>query len=570
MDALHADPHQQLAETQELPALDGARSDSADFDEAAGATTIARNAVIVGVAFVLSRLLGVIREVAIAAQFGTSADYDAYVAAFRIPDLLFLLVMSGAFGSAFIPVFASFVARGDSRGAWRMASAILSLTLIALLALSAAVFVAAEPLMRFLVAPGLEPEGIELATELTRLLLLSPLLLGLGIAFKGILEAQERFALAAFAPVMYNLGIIFGAIALTGPFGIHGLAIGVVLGAGLHAGIQFGGLIRRIAWIEWLPSIRPPGVTTVMRLMAPRVVGQAAFQVNFIVMTNFASRLSANSVGALNYAFQLFMLPYGVLALSLSTVIFPRLARFFELGQIDNMKGTLTGALSPLIFLSLPAGIGLFAYRQSIVQMLFEIGSFDNESTRLVAGALAFFSLGLLGWSIIEALTRVFYAMQDTRTPVAVSVSAVAINIVLSWWLSREMGYRGLALALSIASSLEAIALLVLLQARISIVSRALASRALRSFIAAALFLPYALWTGGMLADATDPGRGRSLETYAMFGYALATALAVFCAIAYLVGSPDLEAIVGRIPVLRRLARPVLGSRYGRSRQGTS
>ena len=281
-------------------------------------------------------------------------------------------------------------------------------------------------------------------------------------------------------------------------------------------------------------------------------------------MTNFASRLSASSVGALNYAFQLFMLPYGVLALSLSTVIFPRLSRQFELGQIDEMKATLARALSPMIFLSFPAAVGLYAYRTSIVQVLFQVGSFDAESTRLVAGALAFFTFGLLGWAIIEALTRVFYAMQDTKTPVIISVSAVVVNIVLSWILSNEMGYRGLALALSIASTIEALVLFGILQRRIRIASRELASRVLRSLLAAALFLPYALWSGEQLAIATDPARGRSIQAYLLFGFGLSTAVSVFLVAAYILGARDLDQMGRRIPVLRRWIEPFLTARYRR------
>lgn len=566
MESANRGSHHQFPETQELPELPAPGDDSHPGTGAGVQSRVARNAVIVGIAFILSRLLGVVREIAIAAEFGTSPDYDAYVAAFRIPDLLFLLVMSGAFGSAFIPVFAGFIARRDERGAWRLASAVLTISLIALVVFSVVVFALAGPLIQYVVAPGLDAERQELATNLTRLLLLSPLLLGLGIAFKGILEAQERFALAAFAPVFYNAGIVFGAIVLTGPFGIYGLALGVLIGAGLHAGVQFAGLLRGQIWLEWLPDRNIPGVRTVGRLMAPRVAGQAAFQVNFIVMTNFASRLSASSVGALNYAFQLFMLPYGVLALSLSTVIFPLLSRLFELGRIDEMKATIVRALSPLIFLSLPASIGLFAYRQSIVQVLFETGSFDSESTQLVAGALAFFSLGLLGWAVIEALTRVFYAMQDTRTPVIISISAVGFNIVLSWLLSREIGYEGLALALSIASTAEALVLVIILQGRIGFLTKDFVGRTLRSALAALLFLPYAVWSGNLLAEATDPTVSRSVLDYALFGYGLFTAVAVFFAIAYSVGVKDLIEIGQRVPLVRRWIRPFLDARYGRAR----
>ncbi len=548
-----------LEVTEDLPVLEAA---AVRGSQRGSGASVARNAVIVGGAFIASRLLGVLREVAIAAEFGTSADYDAYVAAFRIPDLLFLIVMSGAFGSAFIPIFAGFFARDDEAGAWKLASAVLSYTLVILLALSLAVFVLAEPLMRFVIAPGLDPEQIQLATKLTRVLLFSPLLLGLGIAFKGMLEAQERFALAAIAPVLYNVGIIFGALVLTAPFGIYGLAYGVIVGAFLHAGIQFVGLLRTRMRLKWELRRDVPGLRQVTTLMGPRIIGQAAFQVNFIVLTNFASRLAASSVGALNYAFQIFMLPYGVVALSLSTVIFPRLSREFELGHLGDMKNTLNRALGPVIFLSIPAAIGLVTYRTSIVQTLFQIGSFDQESTSLVAGALPYFGVGLLGWALIEVLTRAFYAMQDTRTPVTIAVSAVVLNILLSWLLSQEIGYQGLALSISIASSVEAILLVAILQRRIGFVQPGLLGSATRSLLAGTLFFPYAVWSGRLLAEATDPALGRSIGTYIMFGYALGTAVAVYLGCAYVVGSPELLTLSTRIPIVGRHASRLLAPRY--------
>lgn len=549
--------------TQELPRLEEPHwpPDEEPADQPSHTPSLMRNAVIVGVAFVASRALGVVREVVIAAKFGTSAEYDAYVAAFRIPDLLFLIVMSGAFGSAFIPVFGGFLTRGDRQGAWRLASAILSYTLVALAVVSALVFLLADPLMNTVIAPGLGDES-ELAIELTRLLLLSPLLLGLGIAFKGMLEAQERFTLAAIAPVFYNLGIIFGAIALTPSFGIHGLAFGVIIGAALHAGLQFVGLARSGLRLGWVLDRSTPGLSQVVRLMGPRVLGQAAFQVNFIVMTNFASRLGTSMVGSLNYAFQLFMVPYGVLALSLSTVIFPRLARQYEMGSISEMKETLGRALAPLVFLSLPAAVGLLCFRTSIVQVLFQIGSFDEESTEMVASALAYFALGLLGFAITEAVTRAFYAMQDTRTPVIVSVSAVGINVALSWILSREMGFTGLALAMSVASSVEAVLLVAILRGRIGGFSRQVLSSTGRAVIATALFAPLAYWMGSELASATDPADGRSLWTYLLFAYGLGTAAVAYFAFAYLLGSPEIPNLVRRVPVLGGRLMPHLRFRY--------
>lgn len=524
-----------------------------------------RNAIIVGSAFVLSRILGLVREIIIAARFGTSPDYDAYVAAFRVPDLLFLVVMSGAFGSAFIPIFGGMIARNNQRDAWRLASSIMSFTLVVLGAVSLVVILLARQLIDWFIAPGLGPEQAQLATDLTRLLLLSPLLLGLGAAFKGMLEAQEQFALSAYAPVLYNLAIVFGGLFLAPSMGVWGLAVGVLIGALLHAGSQAIGLLRGGMKLTFVLDRYAPGLSTVLRLMAPRILGQAAFQVNFIVMTNFASRIGDNSVSALNYSFQLFMLPYGVLALSLSTVIFPLMARQFELGSVSDMKQTLSSALAPLIFLTLPAAVGLYFFRVSIVQVLFQVGSFDQRSTILVAEALGYFAIGLAGFAIVEAITRAYYAMQDTYTPVKISVATVVLNVILSYFLSQRMGHGGLALAISIAATLEMILLVVILRRRIGPLSPALTASVLRAIAAALLFVPAAWWMGGQLATATDPTDGRSVGAYLLFAYGLGTAAAVFVGFAYLMGSPELPATIRRLPVVGRRLMPLLAARYGES-----
>jgi putative peptidoglycan lipid II flippase len=526
-------------------------------------SSIARNAMIVGVAFVLSRILGLVREVVIAARFGTSPDYDAYVAAFRVPDLLFLVVMSGAFGSAFIPIFGGMMARRNTVDAWKLASAILSYTLVVLGITSLVVIVFARQLIDWIIAPGLAPEQAELAASLTRLLLLSPLLLGLGAAFKGMLEAQEQFALSAYAPVFYNLAIVLGAVVLAPEFGVYGLAIGVVIGAVLHAASQATGLWRGGMRLTFTLNRNVPGLATVLRLMAPRVVGQAAFQVNFIVMTNFASRIGDNSVSALNYAFQLFMLPYGVLALSLSTVIFPLMARQYETGSIEDMKRTLSNALAPLVFLTLPAAVGLYFFRVSIVQMLFEVGSFDRQSTILVSEALGYFAIGLAGFAVVEAVTRAYYAMQDTKTPVMISVGAVGVNLVLSYLLSGWIGHGGLALAISIAATIEMVLLMAILKQRIGAVARSMWSSVGRTLGATALFMPAAWWMGDLLAAATDPSDGRTIGSYLIFGYGLVTAMTLFFALAYLFGSPEVPAFVRRLPVIGRRISPILAYRYG-------
>ena len=546
--------------TEALPILETAALGT--VTPASRGSSVARNAIIVGVAFILSRLLGLVREIVIAAQFGTSADYDAYVAAFRVPDLLFLVVMSGAFGSAFIPVFGGMIARQDSANAWRLASSILSYTLVILGVVALVTMIFADQFINWFIAPGLAPDQAELAARLTRILLLSPLLLGLGAAFKGMLEAQDQFALSAYAPVFYNVGIVVGAVALAPTWGVYGLAAGVIAGAVMHASIQAVGLWRGGMRLRFSLDRHVPGLATVLRLMGPRILGQAAFQVNFIVLTNFASRIGDNSVSALNYAFQLFMLPYGVLALSLSTVIFPLMARQYETGSIAEMKGTLSDALGPLIFLTLPAAVGLYCFRVSIVQMLFEVGSFDQESTTLVAEALGYFAIGLGGTAVIEAITRAYYAMQDTRTPVTVAVVSVGVNVLLSALLVGPMGHGGLALAISITATVEMLVLAIILRRRIGSFGRTLSISVVRTLVAALLFSPLAFWMGDVIAAATDPTGGRSVSDYLLFGYGLITAVAAFFAIAFALGAPEVPAIIRRLPIVGRRLMPMLQPRY--------
>ncbi len=528
-------------QTQELTSI--------ERDTARG---VGANAAIVAAAFVLSRMLGLIREILIAARFGTGPDYDAYVAAFRIPDLLFLVVMSGAFGSAFIPVFGGLLARGDHARAWRLANTVLTLALVVLAVASLLTFLLAGWLIRTLVAPGLAPPQQDLAADLTRLLLLSPLLLGLGAAGKGMLEAQNAFAVAAFAPVLYNLGIILGALFLAPSYGPFGLAIGVIGGALGHAGIQFLDLLRR-GW-RFVPTLdlRTEGLGQVGRLMAPRILGQAAFQVNMIVMTNFASRLGERHVSALNYAFQLFMLPHGVLALSLSTVIFPLMARQFAVGDLSGMSRTFQQALSPLLFLTIPATLGLLLFRTSIVQVLFQFGAFSATSTELVAAALGYFALGLVAFAVVEAVTRVYYAMQDTLTPVLAAVTTIAANIALSWLLTPSLGHRGLALSLSLTTTLEMAILLLVLRRRLVGLGTGLFGSLARMLAAGAAMALAGWWLAGPLARATDPTAGRSLSQLLAFAYTLLTVAACYFVTARSLGVAEPHQFLQRLRGRRR------------------
>lgn len=497
----------------------------------------------------------------LARQFGTSEELSAYVSAFRIPDLLFLVVMAGAFGSAFIPVFSGFLGDGEDDAAWKLASIILNLSGAAVLILSAITWVAAPLLVESVVAPGASESAQTLTTELMRLLLLSPIFLGFGIAAKGILEGQDLFTLPALAPIVYNAATILGALLLGPTIGVYGVAVGVVAGAVGFLLIQIPGLLRSGMRYRVSFDPRAAGAGEVGRLLAPRLIGQAAFQLNFIAVTNLAWRTGDQSVAALNYAWQLLMLPHGVLALSVSTVILPTLSRFWQAGETGAFRTTLLSALRPLLFLSLPAAVILFAFRVSIVQTLFQTGAFSAESTALVAAPLAFLAAGLVSYALVEALTRAFYAMHDTRTPVVAAIVIIALNIALSLALLDRLGYVALALALSASTTVEFAILAVILERRLGGVVAGLRSWFVRVAIATAVTAFAAILLAPSVADVTTPGSIPRFVQFAVFLFALLVVGAVYLGCAWILRTPELsttlDQIARRVPALGRLAARV-------------
>jgi putative peptidoglycan lipid II flippase len=520
--------------------------------------SLAKSAGIVAGSFVISRILGLVREIVLARQFGTSEAFSAYVSAFRIPDLLFLVVMAGAFGSAFIPVFSGFLGDGEDEAAWKLASVVLNISGVLVILMAAVTWVFAPELVRYIVAPDASSTAQQITVDCMRILLLSPVFLGFGIAAKGILEGQDLFTLPAFAPIIYNAATILGAVVLGPRVGVYGVAIGVVAGAIGFLLLQIPGLMRSGMRYSISFDPRTPGVTEVGRLLAPRLIGQAAFQLNFIAVTNLAWRTGEQSVSALNYAWQLLMLPHGVLALSVSTVILPTLSRLWQGGDTAAFRATLGNALRPLLFLSLPAAVVLFAFRLPIVQTLFQTGAFSAESTSLVAAPLTFLAAGLVSYALVEALTRAFYAMHDTRTPVIAGIGIVALNIVIGVALLDRMGYLALALALSLSTTVEAVILIVVLGRRIGNVTaktrdwllRVIGSSVVMALVAAVLADP--------LTEATMPGNGPRLQQIVVFLVVLGVVAVVYLGCAWMLRIPELTDILDhlarRIPPLRRLA----------------
>ena len=441
---------------------------------------IARAAGIVMAAFALSNVTGLVRQILISRAFGTGADLDALYAAQRLTDVLFNLVAGGALASAFIPTFTGFLDQGDSEGAWRLASGVLNLVFIVLVAVSVPAWLLAQPLVTFVLARGFSPTEQALTADLLRIVLLAPAIFGVSGLLMGILNAHQHFLLPALATSLLWVGMIFGLLVWVPSLGIYGLAWGYVLGAALHLLVQVPGVLRLAAaqgaGARYWPDLglSNAAVREVIRLMGPRLVGVAAVQINFLVTTSLASYMIGGSVSSITYAWQIFTMPQVVIAQGIAIAALPTFSAMAARGELNAMRASLADTLRGILFLALPATVGLFALRAPVVAMLFQGRRFDAESTALVAWALAWFTLGLAGHSVVEIVSRAYYAVRDTRTPVIIGAAAMLLNIALSFALAplfTRLGWQpngGLALANTLATTLEGLGLMWWMRQRLN------------------------------------------------------------------------------------------------------
>jgi putative peptidoglycan lipid II flippase len=518
---------------------------------------ITRAAGTVMAAFVLSNVVGLVRQILIAGTFGTDPAINAFNVALRFPDVLFTLVAGGALASAFVPTFTGFLTRGDHAGAWRLASGVLNLVLAALIATALLSELCAPLLVRYVLAPGFsDPAQFELTVALLRILLLTSIIFGVSGLLMGILNAHQHFLMPALASTFYWLGMIFGLVVLVKPLGIFGLAWGAVLGSGLHLAIQLPALrgLRVRYWpsLEW----RNQAVHEVIRLMAPRLVGAAAVQINLVVSTALASYI-AGGVSALDYAWRIFTMPEVVIAQGIAIAALPTFSALVARGQVEAMRASLADTLRGILFLALPATVGLLLLDRPIVALLFQYGMFDARSTTLVAWALACYSVGLVSHSVVEITPRAFFALHDTRTPVVVGTAAMALNVGLSFLLIRWFAawgwppHAGLALALTLSTTVEMAGLVWLLRRRLKGLDFGRLWPGLwRTALAAAVM-------GAALAGWLALTSGRSVWLVGLGGVALGGG--VFVAAAYALGCPEarlLPAMAAARLARRRRAPP--------------
>lgn len=413
-------------------------------------------AVLLGAASFVSRLIGVLRDRVFAHYFGAGDVLDAYYAAFRIPDLVYNLLIVGALSAGFIPVFIE-VLHKDEEKAGKLVDSVITILGIVLIVVCGVLFFATPTLMKALV-PGFEADKLQLATMLTRIMFLSPILLGVSSVMSGILQAFKNFFVYSLTPIMYNLGIIIGTFILVPVIGLSGLAWGVVIGAGLHLAIQIPSLIRH--GFRYRPSLRWSAyVKRIAILMTPRTLGLAANQINLLVITTLASTLAVGSITVFNFANNLQYFPIGIIGLSFSIAAFPTLAQFAAEMRTREMIDQLSLTIRQIIFLIVPVTIIFLLLRAQIVRVVLGTGQFDWDATILTANTLAFFSFSLFAQSLIPLLARSLYALQDTWTPFVISLGTAFLNIIMSFYMKDAWGVIGLALAFSLSMIVQLVLL---------------------------------------------------------------------------------------------------------------
>ncbi|MBT9438848.1 MAG: murein biosynthesis integral membrane protein MurJ [Deltaproteobacteria bacterium] len=421
-------------------------------------TRVTKAAGVVGASTLLSRIFGFIRDVVIAWFFGAGLSSDAFFVAFRIPNLLRRLFAEGSLSIAFLPVFTECLTNQGKNEAFKLArSAIRLLSVILVITVIIGIFL--SPIIIRIIAPGftVSPEKFSLTVTLTRIMFPYIFFIGLVAICMSILNALGHFAAPALAPVFLNFAMICAVLFISPHMAepVTGLAIGVLIGGFLQLALQLPFLMKKGFYFWEKTKTYHPMLKKVGLLMLPTVFGAAVYQINILIGTLLASLLPEGSVSYLYYADRLVQFPLGIFAIATATAVLPSLSRQASAQDYDSLRDTFAYAMRLILFITIPSMVGLIVLREPIVELLFKRGAFDAETTRLTASALLYYGIGLWAFSAVRIVVSTFYALQDTKTPVKMAAISVVANIIFSIILMQYLGYRGLALATSLASMLN-------------------------------------------------------------------------------------------------------------------
>jgi putative peptidoglycan lipid II flippase len=418
---------------------------------------IARSASKVSIAVMCSRVLGLIREQAFAVLFGAGFAFDAFVIAFRIPNLLRDLFGEGALSAAFVTVFSDYDETRGPEATWKLAGNVLVFITILLSLITLLGIIFADKIVMALVDADFEKitDKVALTHLLTMIMFPFLIFISLSSVVMGILNTKGRFFIPALASSFFNLGSISGGVSrafLLGENGqpsIVGMAIGTLIGGMLQLGGQLPSLFRTDFKFRPHLNLKDPGLHRILKLMTPAVFGLAALQINVFINTYFASSLQEGSLSWLNYAFRFFQFPVGVFGVAISVAALPLLSRQAATKDFTRLKETFTSSLTMAFSLTIPATVGLILLSEPIIRLIFEHGNFTAADTFKTAEALRFYALGLFAYASVKVMVPVFYALDNTRYPVVGSFLAVAANILIVLLTITTLQHKAMALSIS-------------------------------------------------------------------------------------------------------------------------
>ena len=508
--------------------------------------TIARSAGVVGIAVMCSRLLGLIREQVFAGLFGAGYAYDAFVVAFRIPNLLRDLFGEGALSTAFVTIFSKYDSEKTAEETWRLAANVLTFFALALSLLVLVGIYLAGPIVHLLAPAYSAIAGkSELTMWMTQIMLPFLVVISLSAVVMGILNTKGRFFVPAMASSCFNLGSIVGGVLLAwllprfGQPAIVGMAIGTLIGGVLQLAMQLPTLYRLGFRYRPQLDLKDPGLIKILRLMIPATIGLSATQVNIFINTNFAASCIEGSVSWLNYAFRLVQLPIGIFGVAFSIAMMPVLARHSAAKNIDAMRDTLVSSLVMVGALTIPASAGLMLLAEPIIRLIFEHGAFTSSDTTATAMTLSMYAVGLFAYSANKILVPAFYALDSTRYPVIASFLAVAMNIFFINLTIDRFQHLAIALSTSITMLANCLFLTVILYVKmgrlpLSYLGLGLAKISLATGAMAAVVV------GGKIILADWLQRGLPWQGAAVFCCISAAALG-YAIVLYLLRLPELQ-----------------------------
>jgi len=397
---------------------------------------------ILAISALISRVLGVVRDWLLAKTFGAGPELDVYFAAFRIPDLVYNILIAGGVIVAFLPLFSEYFSKSEKE-AWKFTNNTLNIFLFFLILLSLILFIFASPLIK-LITPGFNPEQLQKTIFLARLMFLSPIFLGLSSIFSGILQYFNRFLIYGLCPILYNLGIILGILFLASPLGVLGVAIGVIFGAFFHFAIQIPSAMTSGFRYKPIFDFGELGIKRVFLLMIPRTFGVASQQVNLLFITAIASTLGAGALSIFNFANNIQYLPIGIIGVSFAVAAFPRLSKTWAENEKGEFLSNFSSVFRQTLYLIIPISILTYLLRNQIVGIILRHGEFSFKAAELTAASIGLFCFGIFAQSLIPLIFRAFFSFQDTKTPTLISIAGMTLNVILSFYFTWLLGPAGM------------------------------------------------------------------------------------------------------------------------------